>query len=121
MSGSRENIVILGAAESGIGAAILAKKKRFAVFVSDNGLIKDNYKADLDAHGIEWEEGGHDRDRVLSATTIVKSPGIPDTAPLVKEAVAKNINVISEIEWAYKFTEAKCIGITGTNGKTTTT
>jgi len=115
-----KNIVILGAGESGTGAAILAKKAGCHVFVSDKGEIKENYKDELNKHIIRWEEGTHSEDLVLSADCIIKSPGIPDKAELIVKAHELNIPVISEIEWAGYFTNAKCIGITGTNGKTTT-
>lgn len=114
-------LVVLGAAESGVGAAILARKQGLEVFVSDSGAIKEEYRRLLRLHEIGFEEGGHDQDRVLSATEVVKSPGIPDKAPLVKSLREKNIPVISEIEFAGRYTNAKMIGITGTNGKTTTT
>ncbi|NJN27391.1 MAG: hypothetical protein HC819_16170 [Cyclobacteriaceae bacterium] len=117
----QERIVILGAGESGVGAAVLAKVKGFAVFVSDNGLIPSKYKLSLKAHEIPFEEGGHDASQILSAKEIVKSPGIPDTAPIIIKAKEKNIAVISEIEFALRYTSARLIGITGTNGKTTTT
>lgn len=114
-------IAILGAAESGVGAAVLAQKKGYEVFVSDMGQIKPKYKLVLDSHGIEWEEGHHTPDRILDAQEIVKSPGIPDTAPIVAGAIAKGIRIISEIEFAARYTNAKMICITGSNGKTTTT
>jgi len=115
-----KNIAILGAGESGTGAAILAKKFGCTVFVSDKGEIKEEFKTDLNAHDISWEEGQHSEEKILSADCIIKSPGIPDKADLIVKAREKNIPVISEIEWAGYFTNAKCIGITGTNGKTTT-
>lgn len=116
-----EKIAILGAAESGVGAAVLARKKGYDVFVSDMGSIKQHYKEMLDKYGIEWEEGHHTEDRILDAREIVKSPGIPDTAPIVAKALAKGIHIISEIEFAGRYTDAKMICITGSNGKTTTT
>jgi UDP-N-acetylmuramoylalanine--D-glutamate ligase len=116
-----KNIVVLGSGESGVGAAVLAKVKGYSVFVSDKGTIKDEYKRELQQYQVEWEEGQHTEDRILAADCIIKSPGIPDTAEMVKKAAAKDIPIISEIEWAGYFTKAKCIGITGTNGKTTTT
>ncbi len=116
-----KKIVILGSGESGTGAAILAKKKGFDVFVSDNGQIKDIYKKDLQKFDIDFEEGKHTPELVLSADEIIKSPGIPDTAEIVRLALQKNIPVISEIEFAYRFTNAKMICVTGSNGKTTTT
>ena len=114
-------LVILGAQESGTGAALLAKKRGVPVFVSDAGNIKADYKKMLEAHDIEFEEGGHSANRVLAASEIVKSPGIPDTASLVRGAVEKGIPVISEIEFASRYTKATIVGITGSNGKTTTT
>lgn len=114
-------IVVLGAGESGTGAAILAKANGFEVFVSDSGLIKPKYKAMLDAHGIEWEEGRHTEERILSAGEVVKSPGIPNSAPIVQKLVAQGTHIISEIEFAGRFTDACMICITGSNGKTTTT
>jgi UDP-N-acetylmuramoylalanine--D-glutamate ligase len=113
--------VVLGAAESGTGAAVLARKKGLKVFVSDNGTIKPEYKSVLTHFDIEFEEGGHDLQRVLSAEEIIKSPGIPDTVPLITEAHKKGIPVISEIEFAARYTTARMICITGSNGKTTTT
>lgn len=114
-------LVVLGAAESGVGAAVLAVKQGLKVLVSDSGKIKEEYKQLLNRYAIEWEEDGHSIDRVLSATEVVKSPGIPEKAPLVKQLTAKGIPVISEIEFAGRYTKAKIVGITGTNGKTTTT
>lgn len=116
-----KKIVILGAGESGVGAALLATSKGFDVFVSDNGSIEDNYKQELDDKGISYEEGKHTKSKVLAADVIVKSPGIPDTVAIVKEAVEKGIKVISEIEFAAPFTDAKFVAVTGSNGKTTTT
>ena len=116
-----ERIVILGGGESGTGAAILAKAKGFDVFVSDQGQLKDNYRADLAAHGIAFEEGGHSEEKVLSANLIIKSPGMPKKAEIVKKAKAKKIQVIDEIEFACRYLKGKIIAITGTNGKTTTT
>lgn len=115
-----ERLVILGAGESGTGAAILGIKKGFEVFVSDFGKIKDNYKHVLKHHEIEWEEGGHTEAKILNASIVMKSPGIPDDAPIVKKLIDTNIKVVSEIEFASKYTSAKIIGITGSNGKTTT-
>ncbi len=114
-------IVILGAAESGVGAAVLAKKEGFDVFVSDMGTIRADYKEQLTRRGIAWEEGGHTPDLVLSADEVVKSPGIPETAPLVVALRRKGTPVISEIEFAGRYTDARMICITGSNGKTTTT
>lgn len=117
----KDRVVILGGGESGIGAAILAKAKDYTVFLSDNGLIPSKNKKTLLMHSIEFEEGDHDNNKILSANEIVKSPGIPDDAPLILLANEKNIPVISEIEFALRFSKANIIGITGTNGKTTTT
>lgn len=114
-------IAILGAAESGVGAAVLAQKKGFEVFVSDMGKIKEHYKNALDEYGIEWEEGGHSAEKILDADEIIKSPGIPDNAPMVAKAIEKGIHIINEIEFAGRYTDAKMICITGSNGKTTTT
>ncbi len=116
-----KRIVVLGAAESGVGAAVLAKKERFDVFVSDMSKIKDKYKQMLDERGISWEEGQHTEELILSASEIVKSPGIPDTAPMVSKAIQAGIPIISEIEFAGRYTSSKMICITGSNGKTTTT
>ena len=116
-----KRIVILGAGESGAGAAVLAKKEGFDVFVSDMSKIADRYKKLMDDHQIEWEEGQHTEEKILSADEIIKSPGIPDTAPMVSKAIAKGIHIISEIEFAGRYTDAKMICITGSNGKTTTT
>ena len=114
-------IVILGAAESGAGAAVLAKKEGFDVFVSDMSTIKDRYKAQLEAHKIDWEEGHHSIEKILNADEIIKSPGIPDTAPVIRQARERGIHIISEIEFAGRYTDSKMICITGSNGKTTTT
>jgi UDP-N-acetylmuramoylalanine--D-glutamate ligase len=114
-------IVILGAGESGIGAAALAKKEGFDVFVSDKGTIKDEHKAFLSAENIEFEEGQHSLEKIFAAEEVIKSPGIPDHIPIIRGLLAKDIPVISEIEFAARYTDAFIIGITGTNGKTTTT
>ena len=114
-------IVILGAAESGVGAAALAKVKGFDVFVSDMGRIKENYKQLLREYDVPWEEGGHSEELILSACEVVKSPGIPEDAPMVQKVRNAGIPVISEIEFAGRYTDAKMICITGSNGKTTTT
>lgn len=114
-------LVVLGAAESGVGAAVLGKDKGYEVFVSDMGTIKDCYKAVLDKEGIAWEEGGHTFSRILDADEVVKSPGIPETAPLIVEFRHRQIPVISEIELAGRYTDSRMICITGSNGKTTTT
>jgi len=114
-------IAILGAAESGIGTALLAQKQGWEVFVSDKGKITDKYKAELEKYNIPFEEEKHSTERILAAELIVKSPGIPEKAPLIIEAYKRGIKVISEIEFAARYTQAKLIVITGTNGKTTTT
>lgn len=115
-------LVILGAAESGIGAAILGKQKGYDVFVSDGGVIKDKYKQELIDNGIAFEEGGHTVEKILSANEVVKSPGIPEKNELVKKIRAKGIPVISEVELAYRYKgDSKIIAITGSNGKSTTT
>ncbi len=116
-----KRIVVLGAAESGAGAAVLAKKEGFDVFVSDMSTIKEKYKELLNDHEIVWEEGHHTEELILNADEIIKSPGIPENAPMILKIKAKNIPVISEIEFAGRYTHAKMICITGSNGKTTTT
>lgn len=116
-----QRIAILGAGESGTGSAVLAKAKGFDVFVSDKGIIADKYKAELDAIGVAWEEGQHTDAQILNAVEVIKSPGIPDSAPLVVALKEKGTPVISEIEFAARYTTAQLHGITGTNGKTTTT
>jgi UDP-N-acetylmuramoylalanine--D-glutamate ligase len=113
--------VILGAQESGVGAARLARRQGLDVFVSDAGTIKPKYREVLVNEGIAFEEGGHSQERVLAADEIVKSPGIPEKAPLVKAAMQQGIPVISEIEFAYRYCNGTIVGITGSNGKTTTT
>ncbi|MBL4593562.1 MAG: UDP-N-acetylmuramoyl-L-alanine--D-glutamate ligase [Flavobacteriales bacterium] len=115
-----DRLVILGGGESGVGAAILAKQQGFEVFVSDKGEIKDRYKSVLKSIDVEWEEGKHTESKILNATEVVKSPGIPDTISLILRIKEKGIRVISEIEFAGRYTNAKIIGITGSNGKTTT-
>lgn len=114
-------IVVLGGGESGFGAAYLAKKKGLEVFLSDKGLIKDDYKKLLTDAGIEFEEGKHDDERILAADWIIKSPGIPKKAEIISKINRKGIRLSSEIEFASEFTDAKIIAITGSNGKTTTT
>ncbi|MFV8341639.1 UDP-N-acetylmuramoyl-L-alanine--D-glutamate ligase [Flavobacterium sp. XS2P39] len=114
-------LVILGGGESGVGTAILGKKKGYDVFVSDFGKIKENYKEVLVINGITWEEATHTEDLILNADVVMKSPGIPDKSPIVKKLLANGIPVLSEIEFAAPFTDATIIGITGSNGKTTTT
>ncbi len=116
-----KRIVILGAGESGAGAAVLAKKEGFDVFVSDMSTINDKYKKILNDHNIEWEEGHHTEEKILNASEIVKSPGIPKEAPMIKKVMEKGIHIISEIEFASRYTNSKMVCITGSNGKTTTT
>ncbi len=117
----KQRAVILGAGESGTGAALLAKIKDFDVFVSDQGLIKKKYKDDLISKEIEFEEGKHSEENILNANVIIKSPGIPDKAEIIKKAKAKGIDIIDELEFAFRYLKGKIIAITGTNGKTTTT
>jgi UDP-N-acetylmuramoylalanine--D-glutamate ligase len=114
-------LVILGGGESGVGTAILGKKKGYVVFLSDFGKIKSKYKEVLIATGIDWEEERHTEALILNADVVIKSPGIPDKSPIVKKLVEKGVPVISEIEFAAQFTKAITIGVTGSNGKTTTT
>lgn len=114
-------LVVLGAAESGVGAAILAQKQGYEVFVSDMGNIKPRYKQMLNEHHIAWEEGHHTETEVLTADEVVKSPGIPETAPMVAKLIAKGTPILSEIEFAGRYTHARMVCITGSNGKTTTT
>lgn len=115
-----KRIVIIGGGESGAGAAVLAKQKGFDVFVTDKGAIKEKYKDVLSHHGIEWEEKQHTEKLILNADEIIKSPGIPNTAPLIQRLKKQGTPVISEIEFASRYTNAKLICITGSNGKTTT-
>ena len=114
-------IVILGGGESGVGAAILSHTKGYDTFLSDSGTISPKYKSRLDEYGIEWEEGKHSVERILCADEVIKSPGIPNDAPIIEKLRSKNVPVISEIEFAGRFTNAKMVCITGSNGKTTTT
>lgn len=114
-------LVVLGGGESGVGTAILGQKQGYEVFVSDFGKIKQNYKDVLTKYGIPWEEEQHTEELILNASVVMKSPGIPDKAPIVKKLIEKGISVISEIEFTAPFTNAITIGITGSNGKTTTT
>ncbi len=116
-----KRIVVLGAGESGAGAAVLAQKKGFDTFVSDMSLIKDKYKKVLDERGIRWEEGHHTEELILNADEVIKSPGIPNNAPIILKLKAQGTPIISEIEFAGRYTDAKMICITGSNGKTTTT
>ncbi|MCF6296041.1 MAG: UDP-N-acetylmuramoyl-L-alanine--D-glutamate ligase [Flavobacteriaceae bacterium] len=118
---ARKRLVILGAGESGLGTALLGKEKGFEVFVSDKGKIKEKYKDVLINNEIEWEELQHTEHKILNADVVMKSPGIPDNVSIVKKLVENNISVVSEIELASQFTDANLIGITGSNGKTTTT
>ncbi|MFW6095541.1 MAG: Mur ligase family protein, partial [Bacteroidota bacterium] len=117
----KKKIVILGAGESGTGSAILAKKQNMEVFVSDIGPIKEKYKTLLEKHQLQYEENTHTTKEILEADEIIKSPGIPDTANVIHESKKAGIPVISEIEFAGRYTEAFNICITGSNGKTTTT
>ncbi len=121
MEDMKRRLVVLGAGESGTGAAILAKDKGFDVFLSDSGHISPRYRAVLEAEGIEFEEGSHTMARILAADEVVKSPGIPVDVPVMAAVLAKHIPVISEIEFAGRYTDAKMVCITGSNGKTTTT
>jgi UDP-N-acetylmuramoylalanine--D-glutamate ligase len=114
-------LAILGAGESGVGAAYLAQQQGYDVFVSDFGAIADNYKKQLTDWKIPFEEKQHTEAEILNAVEVIKSPGIPDKAPIIKKIKEKGIPVISEIEFAGRYTNAKIIGITGSNGKTTTT
>lgn len=116
-----KRIVVLGAGESGVGAAILAKKEGFDVFVSDSAIIKDHYKQMLDDHGIAWEEGNNTPEKILDADEVIKSPGIPDEVPIIQQLIKLNTHIISEIEFAGRYTNSKMVCITGSNGKTTTT
>ncbi|QDO93624.1 UDP-N-acetylmuramoyl-L-alanine--D-glutamate ligase [Formosa sediminum] len=115
-----KRLVILGGGESGVGTALLGKEKGFDVFVSDKGKIKDKYKNVLIHHEIAWEELQHTEAKILNADVVMKSPGIPDKVPLVKQLIENGVSVISEIEFAAQFTTATIVGITGSNGKTTT-
>ena len=116
-----KRLVVIGGGESGVGAAVLGKVKGMDVWLSDMGNIEPRYKEILDKWNIDWEEGHHSEEKVLNADEIVKSPGVPLTAPLISKAMAKGIPVISEIELAGRYTDAKMVCITGSNGKTTTT
>jgi UDP-N-acetylmuramoylalanine--D-glutamate ligase len=121
LSKKQQHIAILGAGESGVGAALLAKSKGFTVFISDKGLIKEKYKNELAENNIEWEEGSHSEGKILNADIIVKSPGIPNKSEFIQLLISKGKRPIGEIEFAAQFTNAKLICITGSNGKTTTT
>ncbi len=118
---AQQKLVILGGGESGVGAALLAQANGYAVFLSDKGHLQDRYKVQLEQAGIPFEEGQHTESRILNATEVIKSPGIPGTVPLVKRLRQQGTPVISEIEFATRYTTANLIGITGSNGKTTTT
>ncbi len=121
MKTDNKHITILGAGESGVGAAILAKKQGWEVLVSDFGKIKEEFKEELDRNELKWEEGKHTESIVLASDLVIKSPGIPEKAPLIQKLRAKKVKVISEIEFASYYSKAKTICITGSNGKTTTT
>lgn len=116
-----KRLVVLGGGESGVGTALLGKEKGYEVFVSDKGKIKEKYKEVLLNNEIDWEEEKHTESKILNADLVMKSPGIPDKVALVKKLLDKQVPVISEIEFASKYTDAKIVGITGSNGKTTTT
>lgn len=116
-----KRLVVLGGGESGVGTALLGKEKGFEVFVSDNGTIKEKYKNALLHNEIEWEDGQHSEDKILNADLVMKSPGIPDNVPIVKQLESRGISVISEIEMASQYADSMIVGITGSNGKTTTT
>ena len=116
-----KRLVILGGGESGVGTALLGRAKGYEVFVSDKGKIKENYKQVLIHNEIEWEDETHTESKILNADIVMKSPGIPDKVDLVKGIRERDIPIVSEIEFAAKYTDATIIGITGSNGKTTTT
>lgn len=116
-----KRIVVLGAGESGVGSAILAQKQGFDVFVSDMSPIKEKYVAELNQYNIAWEQGQHTEEKILNADEVIKSPGIPEKAPIIKALREKGINIISEIEFAGRYSKSKMVCITGSNGKTTTT
>lgn len=117
----KKRLVILGGGESGTGTAVLAHLKGFEVFLSDKGMLKDKYVQELEQHGVQYEMGGHTEAEILNADEVVKSPGIPNNSPLILALEAKGIPVLSELEFAARYTQAKIIAITGSNGKTTTT
>ena len=121
MNGTNRHIAILGAGESGVGAAFLAKKQGWDVFVSDAGVIKDSFKKELNDLAVQWEENGHSEERILAVELVIKSPGIPEKAPLIKKLRERGVKIISEIEFGAYYNTAKTICITGSNGKTTTT
>ena len=120
-TGINARIVVLGGAESGVGAAVLAKVKGFDVFLSDCGQIKEEYIRTLEEWNIPYEQGRHSAELILSADEVVKSPGIPETAPMIQSLRAQGTHIVSEIEFASRYDNAKKICITGSNGKTTTT
>jgi len=115
-----QKLIVLGAGESGVGAAILAQKEGYEVFVSDNGAIAEKYLEVLKSHKVPFEANGHTEKKILEATEVVKSPGIPDTAALIQKIKQQKIPILSEIEFACRYTDATIIGVTGSNGKTTT-
>jgi UDP-N-acetylmuramoylalanine--D-glutamate ligase len=117
----QENLIVLGGGESGVGAALLGKKQGFRVFLSDKGQLKEEYRNKLVDNGIDFEEGNHSEERILAADLVVKSPGVPKKAPLLAQLKERHVPIISEIEFASRYTDAKIIAITGSNGKTTTT
>ena len=116
------SVVVMGAGESGVGAALLSKKQGYKVFVSDGGTIKDNYKKELTDNRIEWEENQHSEDKILAVDEVIKSPGIAEKNEMVKKIRSNGIPIISEVELAFRFTgDSKIVAITGSNGKSTTT
>ena len=118
--GELKKIVVLGGGESGVGAAVLAKNKGFEVFLSDNGEIAEEYQIVLSNNDIEWEQKQHSESKIVMASEVIKSPGIPDETPLIQMLLERNIPVLSEIEFAGRFSDAFMICVTGSNGKTTT-
>ena len=114
-------IVIIGAGESGTGAALLAKAKGYDVFLSENHNIRESFKAEMQAADIHFEEGVHSLDKILNADLVIKSPGVPDKEEVIQQIKKKGIEIIDEIEFGFRFLKGKVIAITGTNGKTTTT
>ena len=117
----QQKLIILGGGESGVGTAVVGLQQGFDVVLSDKGTLKEKYMAELEAHQVAYEHGGHTEERILHADLVVKSPGIPEKAPLIQQLRQRGIPVISEIEFAARYTQAKLICITGSNGKTTTT
>lgn len=116
-----KRIAIIGAGESGTGAALLAKAKGHDVFVSERGSIQEQYRKDLIENGIVYEEGSHTPEKILNADLVIKSPGIPEKAPIIQTIIENGIEMIDEIEFGFRYLKGKVIAITGTNGKTTTT